>query len=135
MNKVAKFFHQLRYPHCPECLRENAPKDCISCDMLRGLLEDERRHNKILIEQIINLSSPEKTDPPVPQVDLDDLKKTIHLPWKVRQAQLEADDRKVAQILREKKLAQNEIPDAAKAEIEKLENQLGLTEVTLDGNL
>jgi|SRR5215471_11778445 len=72
-------------------------EECRSCDHLRLLLEQERAEKSRLLALIIDINSPKRevvkeaivTPQPI---------KSSYRPWRVKQAELEAQDRKEAQI-------------------------------------
>ena len=78
---MIKWFHHLFNPHCPECAAE---KECRSCDTLRQLLEAERAEKYKLLALINH------KEPVVEQdVNTQDYDIAKHIPWRVRQQQLE----------------------------------------------
>ena len=92
------WLHHLFNPHCVECAHDELEKHiCQSCEILKqqlAIANDEKRH---LLNKLINpteLVEAEK-EPPV-------LLKPRHIPWKVKQQILEAEDRKAAELKREK---------------------------------
>ena len=88
------------------------PIRCDVCEVLRLQLDESNRERKELLTKLLNptqsepLSVKEEEPQPIrPQV----------IPWKVRQQMLESEDRKQAQLMRDKK-----------KEIEELEKELGI---------
>jgi|SRR6188768_1621190 len=88
------------------------PIRCDVCEVLRLQLDESNRERKELLTKLLNptqsepLSVKEEEPQPIrPQV----------IPWKVRQQMLESEDRKQAQLMRDKK-----------REIEELEKELGI---------
>ena len=88
------------------------PVRCEVCEVLRTQLDESNRERKELLTRVLNptqsepLSVKEEEPQPIrPQV----------IPWKVRQQMLESEDRKQAQLMRDKK-----------KEIEELEKELGI---------
>lgn len=116
---MINFFHHLFNPHCPNCIEE---KQCQNCETLRQLLDQERYEKSRLLDQIIELTKPiivnevrEKSEEPKPLQS--------HIPWKVRRAILEQEDRVKARIEKEHKLT--EVKPLTVAELEK---KLGVNE-------
>jgi hypothetical protein len=94
---MIKWLHHLLNPHCQECRLE---RECASCETLRILLEQERHEKSQLLKMIIELNKP-PTDAPMNTEELGPIRPKL-MPWRVRQQYLEEEDRKKAQILREK---------------------------------
>lgn len=96
------------------------PLPCNTCEVLRGMLEQTNSEKKYLLEQllkepeIIQETSTEEFKP---------IKTTKFTPWHVRRQILEAEDRKQAQIIKDKK---KEMEEAAKLQVDKLEKELGV---------
>jgi hypothetical protein len=88
------------------------PIPCPTCEILRTQLEESNRERRELLTRL--LTPPE----PPPIIHEKDEPKAIQpqfIPWKVRQQMLEAEDRKRAQLMRDKT-----------KEIEDLEKELGV---------
>jgi len=96
LNRIAKFFHELFTPHCIEC-RDVAQDErvCLSCETLRQQLEIVNYEKRELLNKLIR-------EPEAPiQPDFSQMKPRM-IPWNVRRQELEAEDRKRAQLIREK---------------------------------
>src|SRR5215471_13714978 len=86
---------------------------CESCEILRERLHSSEAERKDLLARLLDRGKPnpvvekpvEKFEPILPQ----------YVPWRVKQQMLEAEDRKKAELLRQKN-----------AEIESLEKELGV---------
>lgn len=103
------FFHRLLHPHCVECTRDT---ECKSCETLQQQLAQVNREKHDLINTIIKLSQPKVAlEEPAYQPDLADLKPKVK-PWGVLRAELEANDRNQAKLLKDK---QKEIEDTKAA--------------------
>ncbi len=95
---------------------------CQSCELLRSQLDESNRERRELLNRLLTKDSPE----PPPIVEDKEIKPITptHLPWRVRQQMLENEDRRAAQILREKEkeIAETKVDPS----IEKLETELGI---------
>jgi hypothetical protein len=90
------------------------PIVCDSCEILHQQLEKSERERS---ELLVRLLEKDKTEP-VPQTRPDEPDVPIKpqfIPWRVRQQMLESEDRKSAQLIRDRK-----------KEIDDLEKELGL---------
>lgn len=98
--------------------RENRlARVCPSCDILATELSKERREKEILLQHILN---PPLSTAPEPVISEPIPPK--HVPWRVKQQQLEMEDRKEHQrIMKEFGARVNPVP------IEKLEKEMGIT--------
>lgn len=94
----------------------NQPQSCKTCEVLQRELEYAKRQNEILLGRLLNPVQPA----PVEHIK-EDLKpiapSSKFMPWSVRQAILEKEDRAKAKILAERK-----------ADIDSLEEELKLAE-------
>lgn len=90
-----KWLHHLFNPHCPDCIRV-----CDSCETLRSLLNIEKNEKQKLLDIIIERNTPKEHEVP-PEVKLEDITQR-HIPWRVRQQALEAEDRAKARILKQR---------------------------------
>ncbi len=127
MNRIVKFFHELRNPHCPHCLeverikREDAKdnKVCQSCEALK--LELARSHDLVssLVENVTR--KPDVIVQETKAVPITRPNSTV--PWSVRRQLLETEDKAKAALLR--KAPQPEPPQ----EVAELEKELGVEEV------
>lgn len=92
------WFHKLLKPHCPECAAEELEKkSCQTCDMLRELLDREKNEKQQLLNSILRGPIEEKVVVNEPVVV-----RGAKLPWRVKQGILEREDRKRAELLKEK---------------------------------
>jgi len=88
------WLHHLFNPHCGLC-------GCKNCEVLKQLLETEKYENKQLLQWILDLNKPNENVSIPLEMPIEIKPKNI--PWSVRQNMLEAEDRKRAQILRDRK--------------------------------
>lgn len=96
---MIKWLHHLFNPHCPDCRIEQIEKShCVSCDTLKMEIEQLRHHNDRLLEMIID-----KPKPIEATLDIQELKplQPRHIPLSVRRERFEAEDRRIAQRLRD----------------------------------
>lgn len=92
------------------------PIPCVTCEVLRSQLDESNRERRELLTKLLDKVSPE----PSPDVKEDyEPIKPAYTPWRVRQQMLESEDRKQAQLLRDKK-----------QEIDALEKELGVTDAS-----
>src|SRR5687767_6423356 len=137
---MTNFFHRLFNPHCSHCadeLRDN--KVCNSCEVLKTQLEAANYQINQLTQAWINK---DKIVISPPSTEVLKLIMPRHVPWRVRQQELEAEDRKAAELMRAKTKEIN-IPPAEKKEenqsinvenvdrsksIEELETELGVVD-------
>jgi hypothetical protein len=89
------------------------PDTCASCELLRDLLEKSEGGRSELLHKLLEREKPEQV---VQQTEEFQPIKPQHVPWRVRQQMLEAEDRKQAALLRQN--AQD---------IASLEKELGVT--------
>lgn len=85
---------------------------CNTCEVLRAQLDESNRERRELLSRLLEPSKPE----PIPQ-DKEELVpiRPSFTPWRVRQQMLEQEDRKAAQLKRDRA-----------TEIAKLEKELGV---------
>ena len=108
---IGNWFHHLFNPHCPECV---ADKECNTCHELREQLVHERNQNRELVKALVELTKPEKE---VVYQSLEPHKPLQrNVPWPIRRAQLEEEDRRNAQVTAQKQ-----------EETAKLEKELGIS--------
>lgn len=111
---MLKWLHHLFSPHCAECILVNAELDrCKSCETLQLALDQANREKHDLLNALMQLSQPRTEPDSKPYVPLETDTKSKFVPWRVRQAELEANDREAARLLRDK---HKEIADAKAAE-------------------
>jgi hypothetical protein len=114
------------------------PFPCPTCEVLQIQLENEQRQNKFLLERLLAKDAPTGV-PAEPPVNLEDMKPigSQFVPWRVRQAHFEQEDKAKAEVLRknreEVELAKKKLVNAPtvaqqQASIEKLESELGIKE-------
>lgn len=107
------WFHKFFNPHCPDCAAERLEKKvCQSCETLREQLNQVNFEKKQLLDSILQKPVIEQ-----PRIETEELNKINYRPWKVKQALLEAEDRKKAELIRkneelEKELSIEEKPSA-----------------------
>jgi hypothetical protein len=89
---------------------------CNTCDLLRDLLERSELERKELMHKLLDRGVPE----PAPSLPLEELKPITpqFIPWRVKREMLEQEDRRAAQLMRDKA---KEIQD-----ISQLEKELGV---------
>ncbi len=117
------FIHRFLNPHCRDCfLEQTESKRCDNCDTLKLLLEQERHQNQLLLNTIIELNKPLIPEKNEVREEKQELKPSF-VPWRVRQRELEANDRKEAE-LRKKKIEELKFD---KVDTEDLEKELGVS--------
>ena len=89
------------------------PSACPVCEVLREQLANSERERRELLQRALAPSTPE-----IPQVKEEEFKpiQSQFVPWRVRQQMLEAEDRKRAELMREK---EREISQMRVSELEK----------------
>jgi hypothetical protein len=92
---------------------------CLTCEVLRSQLDESNIERRDLLTRLLERDRPESVSPAKEQ-ELQPIRPQF-TPWRVRQQMLEAEDRKQAQLLRDK---QKEMADARKPGIEELEKEL-----------
>jgi len=111
---LVNWWHHVTNPHCAICSDEqHEQRQCKNCDTLRGLLESEKFEKKELLNYLLVPKTEARISEPITQQPV--MPRSV--PWKVRAQMLEAEDRKTAQIMRDK---QNEMA----ATTEDLEKEL-----------
>lgn len=94
---------------------------CNTCEVLRAQLDESNRERRDLLNRLLEPTKPEP--PSFAEVDLKPVGQT-HVPWRVRQQMLEAEDRKAAELLKAKEKEMQNHPRIK--DIEELEKELGL---------
>lgn len=95
-----------------------ADAPCESCEILRSMLDESNRERKELLHRLLE---PAKAEPP-PAPSEEPIPITSQfIPWRVRQQMLEQEDRKQAELMKQK---QKEI---STAQIDKLEKELEIS--------
>ena len=84
------------------------PPHCETCEVLRIQLEKSERERVDLLHRLINKE--EKPEPPVEMGDMQPVKPQ-YIPWRIKQQMLEAEDRRRAEILKNR---EKEIDDLEK---------------------
>lgn len=128
MNKLVKFFHELRHPHCEHCMLETQEsKICDSCETLRVEVNRLRAENSRLLEAIIekNLIKDEPTTPANSQARIPT---GTHVSWNMRRQMLEQQDRHTARLMKENTNPINKITT------EELEKELDLVGKAREGD-
>lgn len=115
MNFISKFFHQLKHPHCSECIAET---HCHNCDTLRELLEAERADKRRILEELIAPKVVEKIVEVEKRAKQEPLR--AHMPWRVQQQLLEREDAATAAILKAR--------EGTMKPVEEIEKELDLGE-------
>lgn len=115
--------HRFLNPNCDHCVhldelefeRKRESTHCQSCDTLRQMLDTANREKERLLDLIIEKNKPE---PRYEGSEVLNPIRTAQLPWRARQAMLEAEDRKKAQVLREhQELLKNSGIDKLESEV------------------
>jgi hypothetical protein len=86
---------------------------CATCEVLRELVASSEKERRELLTKLLEKDKPEPLIPPVAE-DLRPFTPQF-VPWRVKQQMLEAEDRKKAELMRNKA-----------NEIEELEKELGV---------
>ncbi len=97
MNKIVKFFHELRHPHCEHCKDEY--RDYILCESCESLkMENARLTDMVdkLLDRVLEKPVVETTSASPMAIS-----KPSHVPWNVRRQLLESEDRKKAQLMKD----------------------------------
>jgi hypothetical protein len=93
---------------------------CETCEILREQLHKSDTERKELLTRLLDKDKVE----PLPKEDDEIIPiQPQFVPWRVRQQMLEAEDRKKAQLMKEK---QTEISESRKEKISELEQELGV---------
>lgn len=113
-----KEFYEVRAIHRAELREERSSKVCESCETLKRQLEIRNHEYELLLNRVL-----EKPAPPVEDKTPVELSKPRHMPWRIRQQELEAADRQRAQLLKDAPKPINippqvEIPSTAELEKE-----------------
>jgi hypothetical protein len=96
------------------------PRHCEACEILRAQLEQSSRERLDLLNRLLDK---DKVEPPtVTSVEEYEPIKPQFIPWRVRQQMFEAEDRKAAQLMRDKIKEMKEVDPS----IERLEKEVGL---------
>lgn len=75
------------------------PVPCSTCEVLRTQLDESNRERRELLNRILDKGKPE----PLPtEVEEQKPIQPQFIPWRVRQQMLEAEDRKKAELMRQK---------------------------------
>lgn len=108
------------------------PDMCPNCEVLKSIIEQERFEKGKLIQTIVDLSKPA----PVENVTIDRPEpiRPKHVPWRIRQQELETKDREEAQLLAKKRQEMAAIGHE-KTSVEELEAEVGIAaEERLNGS-
>jgi len=107
MNKIVKFFHELRYPHCIECVQEEEHKQvCESCETLKMQLSLSNQREKELLSLLVQKNQPQPE--PIQATDMKPISPRT-VPWRVRREMLEEEDRNKARVLAEQARLEKEL--------------------------
>ena len=122
MNQLVKFLHHIFQPHCQECHDEiQDARICSSCETLKQQLEIANYEKRELLNKLIK---PEPIQ--VEQPDFSQMRPKA-VPWRVRREELEAEDRKRAQLLKEKeKELKSVVANHVSETVDELEKELGV---------
>jgi hypothetical protein len=88
------------------------PRYCASCEILRAQLDESSRERRELLHRLLDK---DKVEPPTITSEVFEPIKPQFTPWRVRQQMLESEDRKKAQLMRDKM-----------KEIDDLEKEVGI---------
>lgn len=99
---------------------------CASCELLRDQLDESNRERRELLQRLLERDKPEP--PQVAEVANVPITPPF-VPWRVRQQMLEKEDRRAAQILRdrEKEIRAVTPPPQVAENIAALEQELGVS--------
>lgn len=104
---------------------------CLTCEVLRDQLDESNRERKELLTRLMERDKPEPLPSPS-TVELQPIRPQ-HTPWRVRQQLLEQEDRRTAQLLRDKEKELKAVPTTvgahlvtSSANITSLEEELGI---------
>ncbi len=97
-------------------------EQCASCEHLHLLVEQERAEKTRLLATIVEMSRPLEKAIPEP-IKAPQPIKSRYVPWQVRKNEMEAMDRKRAQILKEQGLGQISVDDLQK-EMDSVEKEI-----------
>ena len=100
---------------------------CETCEILRDQLDESNKERKELLAKLLEKREPE----PPPPINIQEMEpiRPQHVPWRVRQQLLEQEDRKTAQLLKDKERELRSVPTpAVTASIDSLEQELGIVE-------
>jgi hypothetical protein len=92
------------------------PISCVSCEILREQLAKSDAERRELLHRLLDKDKPDSA--PVEKEDFEPIKPKF-MPWRVRQQILEQEDRKKAQLMKDKE-----------KEIAELERELGVNHAT-----
>ena len=89
------------------------------------MLDESNRERKELLHKLLSKEQPEplieKSEAPQPIMPQ-------FVPWRVRQQMLEAEDRKKAQLMRDKEVEMSSSKESVSESIQKLEEELGVVD-------
>jgi hypothetical protein len=115
--RIGEWLHHLFTPHCVQCKEDYVELDrCKSCEVLEQQLAQANREKHDLLNMIMQLSQPKVEVEAKPYIPLADEARPKFIPWRVKQQELEANDRQAARILKDK---HKEMADAKAAAAEK----------------
>lgn len=114
---MIQFFHHLFNPHCPDCARERQESHiCLSCETLKDQLARVNDEKKQLLDSILEANKPVVEQP---RTDDKESIQSKFVPWRIRQATLEAEDRQRAGLLKKKQEEMKSIPKVDTSDLEK----------------
>jgi len=124
MNKFIRFIHHIFQPHCLDCLNEiQDARVCSSCETLKHQLEIANYEKRELLNKLIREPEQPVTNP----VNYNEIRPRT-VPWNVKRQELEAEDRRRAQLMKEKEkelkvVSSDSIKDSS---VDELEKELGV---------
>jgi hypothetical protein len=124
MNKFIRFIHHIFQPHCQECHDElQDARVCASCETLKHQLEIANYEKREILNKLIKEPEQSITNP----TNYNEMRPRT-VPWNVRRQELEAEDRRRAQLLKEKEkelkvVSSDSIKDSS---VDELEKELGV---------
>ena len=123
------WLHHLFNPHCQDCnIQKIENAICQSCETLKMQLAICNSEKRQMLESILSFNKP--TEPmsttPATAADLKEVNAKM-MTWNVRKQMLEAEDRKLALVMAERRKSEEEAKK--QAAISKLEEEVGIKEV------
>lgn len=98
------------------------PPPCETCEVLRAQLTHSEQERRDLLVRLLDRAEP-PSSPSIIKEEYQPIKPQF-TPWRVRQQMLEAEDRKQAQLMREKQKEMTSTPITAS--VNELEKELGV---------
>jgi hypothetical protein len=124
------WFHKFFNPHCLDCKEDYLDQQvCDSCNTLRIENQALRKHNDQLIQALLDKVKPKEEVVPSQVVVTQPV--NSNLSWRARRHILEVEDRKTAELKREKRKEMDAIPITS---VDKLEEELGVDDAIRSSN-